>query len=81
MSNTPETNTTQAGPTEADLTETHAVRTVQGVIANLSPRAAKLLATEILLANPESLQDDVLESCLYILRERLTAAGAGEAAQ
>ena len=29
---------------------------------------------EILLAEPESLGDDVLESCLYILREKLRAA-------
>jgi hypothetical protein len=36
-------------------------------IANL-PR---LLAVEVLLAEPEALQDDVLESCLYILRDRL----------
>lgn len=42
------------------------------VIATLSPKAARLLAVEILLANPEALGDDVLESCLYILRERLT---------
>ncbi|HEY0937828.1 MAG TPA: hypothetical protein VGD91_29315 [Trebonia sp.] len=35
---------------------------------------ARLLAVEILLADPEALADDVLESCLYILRERLTAA-------
>jgi hypothetical protein len=25
----------------------------------------------VLLAEPEALQDDVLESCLYILRDRL----------
>jgi hypothetical protein len=31
----------------------------------------RLLAVEVLLAEPEALQDDVLESCLYILRERL----------
>jgi hypothetical protein len=30
-----------------------------------------MLAVEILLADPESLHDDVLESCLYILREKL----------
>jgi hypothetical protein len=30
-----------------------------------------MLAVEILLADPEFLADDVLESCLYILRERL----------
>ena len=28
---------------------------------------------EILLADPETLGDDVLESCLYLLRERLRA--------
>jgi hypothetical protein len=33
-----------------------------------------MVAVEILLADPESLGDDVLESCLYILRERLRAA-------
>jgi hypothetical protein len=35
--------------------------------------AALMLAVEILLAEPEALDDDVLESCLYILRERLRA--------
>ena len=30
-----------------------------------------LLAVEVLLAEPEALHDDVLESCLYILRDRL----------
>jgi hypothetical protein len=30
-----------------------------------------MLAVEILLADPEFLEDDVLESCLYLLRERL----------
>ncbi|HEX3516553.1 MAG TPA: hypothetical protein VHT26_21385 [Trebonia sp.] len=33
--------------------------------------AARLLATEVLLDDPEALGDDVLESCLYILRDRL----------
>lgn len=41
------------------------------VIKALSPQAAKILAVEILLSAPESLADDVLEGCLYILRERL----------
>jgi hypothetical protein len=36
--------------------------------------AARMLAVEILLAEPESLGDDVLESCLYILREKLRTA-------
>ena len=31
----------------------------------------RLLAAEVLLAEPEALGDDVLESCLYILRDRL----------
>jgi hypothetical protein len=44
------------------------------VISVLPPKAAKLIAIEILLADPDSLQDDVLESCLYIFRERLRAA-------
>ena len=43
------------------------------VISTLPARAAKLAAIEILLADPESLGDDVLESSLYILRERLRA--------
>jgi hypothetical protein len=44
------------------------------VISTLPPKAAKMVAVEILLADPESLNDDVLESCLYILREKLRAA-------
>ena len=31
----------------------------------------RLLAVEVLLSEPESLGDDVLETCLYILRDRL----------
>ena len=46
---------------------------VTAVIGTLPPKAAKLVAIEVLLAEPESLGDDVLESCLYILRERLRA--------
>jgi hypothetical protein len=30
--------------------------------------AARMLAVETLLADPEALDDDVLESCLYLLR-------------
>jgi hypothetical protein len=40
-------------------------------ISALPAQAARMLAVEILLADPEALQDDVLESCLYLLRERL----------
>jgi hypothetical protein len=43
-------------------------------IAALPAKAARMLAAEILLAEPEALGDDVLESCLYILRERLRAS-------
>jgi hypothetical protein len=44
---------------------------VVAVISTLPPRAAKLIAVDILLADPEALGDDVLESCLYLLREKL----------
>jgi len=48
-------------------------------IAGLPAPAARMLAVEILLADPEFLQDDVLESCLYIFREKLrTGAGLDE---
>lgn len=33
------------------------------------------LAVETLLADPEALGDDVLETCLYLLRERLREPG------
>jgi hypothetical protein len=35
----------------------------------------RLLAVEVLLAEPEALHDDVLESSLYILRDRLRGTG------
>jgi hypothetical protein len=35
----------------------------------------RLLAVEVLLAEPEALRDDVLESCLYLLRDRLRSVG------
>lgn len=47
------------------------MNTVEAAIARLPAKAAKMVAVEILLADPESLGDDVLESCLYVLRERL----------
>lgn len=47
--------------------------TVEATMSHLPARAARLAAVEILLADPESLQDDVLEACLYILRARLRA--------
>lgn len=42
------------------------------VTKTLPPQAAKMLAVEVLLSDPESLHDDVLEGCLYILRDRLS---------
>lgn len=47
--------------------------TVEAVIRHLPPRAARMVAIEILLSDPEALGDDVLESALYILREKLRA--------
>jgi hypothetical protein len=44
------------------------------VFTRLSVHAARMLAVETLLADPEALEDDVLESCLYLLRERLRAS-------
>jgi hypothetical protein len=46
-----------------------------GLVTLHSP-AARLLATEVLLADPEALEDDVLESCLYILRDKLQGAAS-----
>jgi hypothetical protein len=43
-------------------------------ITALPAHAAKMLAVEILLADPAALGDDVLESCLYVYRERLRAS-------
>jgi hypothetical protein len=37
----------------------------------------RLLAVEVLLVEPETLGDDVLESCLYLLRDRLRGAESG----
>jgi hypothetical protein len=33
-----------------------------------------MLAVGVLLADPEALADDILELCLYLLREKLRAA-------
>ena len=37
----------------------------------LPTTAARMLAVETLLAEPEALGDDVLETCLYLFRQRL----------
>jgi len=47
---------------------------VSGDIEGLPVPVARMLAVEILLADPEALGDDVLESCLYLLREKLRTA-------
>jgi hypothetical protein len=47
--------------------------TVEAAINHLPAKAAKMVAIEILLAEPEALGDDTLESGLYVLRERLRA--------
>ena len=41
----------------------------------LPAHAARLLAVEVLLADPEALQNDALEGDLYILRDRLRQEG------
>jgi hypothetical protein len=47
-------------------------------MVTLHSTAARLLAVEVLLAGPEALGDDVLESCLYILRDRLQGKDADD---
>ena len=47
--------------------------TVESTLARLPATAARMAAVEVLLADPDALGDDVLESCLYILREKLRA--------
>ncbi len=49
------------------------MNTVEGQIRNLPASAARMVAVEILLADPDALDDDVLEACLYVLREKLRA--------
>ena len=48
--------------------------TVEAAISHLPPKAARMVAIEMLLADPPALGEDTLESGLYILRERLRAA-------
>lgn len=46
---------------------------VEAEIRSLPARAARMVAVEILLSDPDALDDDVLESCLYVYREKLRA--------
>jgi hypothetical protein len=48
-------------------------------ILTLPAHAARLLAVEMLLADPEALQNDALEGDLYILRDRLREEAAADA--
>jgi hypothetical protein len=48
--------------------------TVEAAISHLPPRAARMAAIEVLLADPAAPGDDTLESGLYILREKLRSA-------
>jgi hypothetical protein len=50
-----------------------AAMTDTATLSGLPRPVARMLAVEILLTAPEALGDDVLESCLYILREKLRA--------
>ncbi len=49
------------------------MHTVATDIAALPANAARMVAVEVLLADPEALHDDVLEAALYVLREKLRA--------
>jgi hypothetical protein len=51
-----------------------AAMTDTATLRSLARPVARMMAVEILLADPEALGDDVLESCLYILREKLRTA-------
>jgi hypothetical protein len=50
------------------------VNDAQAIIAALPAHAARLLAIEILLADPEALANDALEGDLYLLRDKLRGA-------
>jgi hypothetical protein len=47
-------------------------------IITLPADAARLLAVEVLLADPEALDNDALEGDLYILRDKLRGVSAGD---
>ena len=58
----------------AQLERGSEVSTVEAEIKGLPASAARMVAVEILLADPDALDDDVLESCLYVYREKLRAS-------
>lgn len=49
--------------------------TVEADIKHLPPSAARMVAVEVLLSDPDALGDDVLEATLYTYREKLRASG------
>lgn len=63
-----------SGVKAKDDTAMDAAMTDTAMLDVLPRPVARMLAVEILLAEPEALGDDVLESCLYIFREKLRAA-------
>jgi hypothetical protein len=56
---------------DAPLTTPATAQDDPAALSHLPASAARMAAVEILLADPETLGDDVLESCLYLLRDRL----------
>ena len=52
--------------------EDEPMTTVEATIRQLPPKAARIVAVEILLADPEALGDE--EGCLYVYREKLRAS-------
>ena len=50
------------------------VNDAQAIFAALPADAARLLAIEVLLADPEALANDALEGDLYLLRDKLRGA-------
>jgi hypothetical protein len=50
-------------------------KTVEEALSAMPSKAALMAAVGVLLANPEVLDDDGLESSLYIFREKLLAGG------
>jgi hypothetical protein len=53
------------------MTAMDAALTDTATFHGLPSAAARMLAVEILLTDPQALGDDVFESCLYLYREKL----------
>jgi hypothetical protein len=61
-------------PRDWDPEGKNAAMTGTAAIQGMPSAVARMLAVEILLTDPEALEDDVFESCLYLYREKLRAA-------